>query len=406
MTMSAREPGTVTVDEACAIVDASASVLRLAAERLPTARAVGRYLAEDQVSVLDLPPFDRSAMDGYAVRGDDERDEYRVVGMVAAGDPPGPELLPGTAVKIMTGAPVPPGAGRVVMVEHTEASRDTVRVTRHDGRANIALRGEDLHAGDPALPAGTHLGPAEIGGLVACGATEVAVFRRAQAFIISTGDELVQRAEDITPGRIMDSNGPMLVALCERNGLEVVGAALVPDGREATLGALRTAVDQADIVLASGGVSVGDYDYVLDAFGELGLAVRFARVAMRPGKPTVLAEGPDALVFGLPGNPVAVYVVFHLFVLRAVRVAVGAPPGPRTLRLPLAQPVRRRQAGRREFRPCRVGPEGTVRPADYHGSGHLMALSRADGVFVIPDDCLELEEGILVEFLPLGLGFG
>jgi len=409
----------VTLDEAWAAVDAALAPagagpgLR-AAQMLPPAQAVGRVLLAEQRSRLDLPPFDKSAMDGYAIGGGDQRREYRLVASVSAGQAPAGPLVPGSAVKVMTGAPVPQGAARVIRREDTEDCGSTVRVLAHGDEPNICPRGQDVRAGDVIVPAGRVLTAADAANLVSCGIVEVSVAEPVRLAIISTGDEIVDDPSLIVPGKIMNSNGPMLSALAARWGMDAARVLHVPDDLPATVAALRDSLAAAEIVVVSGGVSVGDFDYVLAAMDEAHLTVRFNSVAIKPGRPTVLAVPRPGLgatergrgnraraVFGLPGNPLSVFVMFHVFVLRAAARLLGCPWPLRQIRLPLGRPLSRRKADRLEFFPAAVGDDGRVVPVECHGSAHLLALRDADGLLQVPVGARELAAGDGVLFTPL-----
>ncbi len=387
--------------EAFARLDRALAGRRLPAERVGLAEARGRVLAAEARSVIDLPSFDKSAMDGYAIQADDLRDSYEVVGTVAAGDAPDVPIAPGQAVQIMTGAPLPAGAGRVIKVEQTERDGDRIRVLGHDDARHVRLKAEDLAAGDPVLPAGTRLGTLELSNLISCGLTEVEVVRHPTAVVLSTGDELVDTPSALSPGKILDSNGPMLAGLCAGFGIQVLEQGRLADDRAATREALAAAVDRADLVLLSGGVSMGEFDYVLDAFEALDLSVHFSRVAVKPGKPTVFATRQATCVFGLPGNPVSAFVMFHLMVLRAASLLTGAPLGLRSVQLRLASDFHRRKAGRLLYMPCALTPDGTAAPIPNNGSGHLAALLGADGFVQVPVGVDTIDEGAPVTFLPL-----
>lgn len=391
----------LSLDEAFAVLDQTLAEARLPAEAVATRAALGRTLAADQVSLLDLPPFNKSAMDGYAIRADDERDSYRLLETVAAGQVGEATLAPGTTVRVMTGAPVPPGAGRVIMQEDTDCEGQTVRVRAHRAAGNICLRGEDVRVGDIVVRAGTTLTALDIANLVACGIMRVEVSRAPRLAVISTGDEIADDPADLAEGRIMNSNGPLLCGLAEEFRLPVVGEWTLPDEPQAIVRGIVEALERADIVAISGGVSVGEFDYVLPALAEAGLAVHFCRVATKPGKPMTYASGADKAVFGLPGNPVSVHIAFHVFVLRAVAHFTGAPPGLRTLTLPLACDFKRKKADRTEFVPARLTDEGAVAPVEFHGSAHLAAMGHADGVFIVPAGVAALGKGEGATFLPL-----
>ena len=398
----------IPLEEALEIVDRTLAQVRLPGEgkgegeTLPVRQALGRTVLAEVTSRLDLPPFDKSAMDGYAVLEGDKRDEYVLLGTVAAGDACDFRLVPGSAVKVMTGAPVPEGAGRVIMVEKAQERDGKVRVHRHDGAPNICRKAEDVHRGERILSALSTLGILEMANLVSCGVMEVRVNRAVRVAVISTGDEIVDSPDRIAPGKIMNVNGPLLAGLARKFGFEVTGEQLAPDEPDATLSAIRSALEQADVVIASGGVSVGEYDFVLDALARAGLTVHFSRVATKPGKPTVFASGGSSVFFGLPGNPVSAYVMFHVFVLRAVARMTGADLFTRRVTLTLARDFSRRKAGRFEFVPSRLTAEGTLEPVSYHGSAHLSALMNADGFLLVPDGVKALKAGDRVGFMPTG----
>jgi len=390
----------IALERAFEILDRTLAGGRLPVETAPVRRALGRVLACDQTARLDQPPFDRSSMDGYAIAANDTRESYRLIGTVMAGKAPTQCLVPGTAIKVMTGAPTPAGTGRVVMREYAEERDGIVTIHRHDGPVNIRFRGEDLRAGDVVARAGAVLDAHRIANLVACGVTDVAVAHAPRIAIFSTGDEIVDDPAEIAcdparlaPGKIMDSNGPMLAALCQGRGFAVVSQAALPDDKDAIAAALRAAFDQADIVILSGGVSVGESDFVLDALSVVGLTPRFTRLAIKPGKPTVFASAGDKIAFALPGNPVAVFLTFHLFVLRAVAIISGGAPAMREFRLRLARDFEQSDAERLNFIPCRLNERAEIVPLEFHGSAHLAALSDADGFFIAPIGCKRIEAG-------------
>jgi len=391
----------IPLDTALRTVDETLADIKPHGEIIPVRNTVGRVLLEDQISRLDLPPFDKSAMDGYAVLAGDERDEYHLLETVAAGEVGTKCLEPGTTVKVMTGAAVPPGTGRVIIIEQTEQYGDTVKVLKHGGGTNICWQGEDVHRGDMVLSAGTILTVVDIANLIACGLTKVEVARQPRMAIISTGDEIVDSPALLEPGKIMNANGPLLAGLAAEQQLVVVGEECVPDDCRAIAQALRTALDQADIVVISGGVSAGDFDFVIEALADVGLKLHFPRVAVKPGRPMTYASAPGKVVFGLPGNPVSVYLTFHLFVLRAVALMTGAEPGMPEFTLPLASDFQRRKAERLEYVPCKLTRDGAVKLVEYHGSAHLYALTHADGFFIVPVGVTQLHVGNEVTFTPL-----
>ncbi len=388
----------VPVEKAFSLLDAAFGDARLPSEIVPSAESAGRVLARDVVSDVDLPPFDKSAMDGYAIPAGDRTDVFRVVGTVAAGQSPFPALAPGEAVRVMTGAPVPAGTAEVVMQEETRREGDFVRILRR-GPSNVCPRGEDVRRGDVIYRAGRRLREVDAANLVSCGIIKVEVVRRPRVAILSTGDELVGDPARLGPGKIMDSNGPMLAALVARWGMEVTRISRVPDNPAVLERAAREATSAADVVVLSGGVSEGEFDYVPGVLDRLGLRTHFTRVSCKPGRPMTFASGGGRFFFCLPGNPVSVFLTFHLYVLRAAARLAGAEPFLRAFLLPLGRPFKRRKGDRLEYVPARLSREGRVEEVMCHGSAHLLALRDADGFFAVPVGVLEAASGDLVEFL-------
>ena len=389
----------ISLNQARGIVAAQLENIKLPTERIPVCQAAGCILADDQLSVLDIPPFDKSAMDGFAIPAGDQCDEYYILETVAAGDMPKQKLAAGTAVKVMTGAPVPEGTAKVVMIEKTSEADGKVRIVTPDSARHICCKGEDIRWGDVVLQAGTILGPADIGNLISVGITNINVPRRVQISIISTGNEIVDCREELVAGKIMNANGPMLSALCRRYGLDVVSERIVPDELDMTVASLKEAMEQADIVVLSGGVSVGQFDFVAEAMKRAGLTIHFDRLAVKPGKPMTFASSDGKAVMGLPGNPVAVYLMFHLFVLYAARILSDRKTELVLTSLPLGFEFHRRKADRMAFIPCRLGRNGSLAKIDYHGTAHLMALSGSDGSFVVPKAITQLSAGESVDFI-------
>ena len=400
----------VSRDEALTIVDRAASAMTISREKLAVREAVGRILAEDQLSRVQLPPFNKSAMDGYAVLHGDQRDKYDVhPETILAGNRQQPALRPGLAVKVMTGAPVPDGAGRVipvenVTVENVAAANDVIEITRPSTARHICVQGEDVQVGDVVVRAGAHLGAVEIANLIGCGITEVDVFRPVRLAVLSTGNEIVDDPAKLVHGKIMNTNGPMLAMLARQFSMDVVMEESIPDNLEATVATISAAVERADVVTLSGGVSVGDYDFVGTALRDAGLDMHFNTVGIKPGRPLTFATGCDVAVFGLPGNPVSVHVMFHVFVLRAVARMCGGQYPLREIELPLGADFHRRKADRVEYVPARLDEDGTLSAVEFHGSAHLTALTESDGFFVVPIGVSELAAGARVVFLSLMKG--
>ncbi len=388
--------------------DAADRILAEAAETIvgtdsvPLAAAVGRVLAENVHSDMDMPPFNRSAMDGFAVVSADVVSTpavLEVVTTIAAGSVWDGTLVPGQAARIMTGAPVPEGAERVIKVEDTEvvdsAVGEAVRIldASCDG-TNIAPRGQDVQAGDLVLPRGAFIRPAEIGVLSSCGKSTVDVSRRVSVKTVATGDELL-RPEDghPAPGQIRESNGVMLTAQAASVGapIEASFLGIARDTAEDTDRFLDMGLD-ADVLILSGGVSMGEFDCVHHALHARGMEVLIEKVAIKPGKPFLFGRLPRigggvVDVFGLPGNPVSSLVTFELFVRPYLRARLGfnAPHRIETVATNMTVP-RCRAMGRMQHLPARVvmSDSGlTVRTLEWHGSGDLRGLVGANGFIVL-----------------------
>lgn len=391
----------ISLTKAFEVLDSQLASADIGVEQVKVCDAFGRVLAAEQVSRLQLPPFNKSAMDGYAVCAGDDRDEYKVLEFIPAGCVPNIALTPGYATKVMTGAAVPDGTGKVIMVEFTEEKDGVVKVFEHSSHSNICQQGEDVNVGDTILNAPVRIGALEIANLVSCGVETVEVFRPVRVSVISTGDEIVDSFEKITPGKIMNCNGPLLSNLCRQNGMEVVECVTVGDDLDATCKVISKAVDESDIVVLSGGVSMGDLDFVDTAMRDLGLDVHYNRVAVKPGKPMTFAGKDNKAIFGLPGNPVSVYLMFHLFVMRAVRVMLSMKSEIEFVEYELAEGFKRKKNSRVQFVPGKITTGGKIKPVKYHGSAHLMALMQSDGFFFVEKGVSEIEAGGKVGFMAI-----
>jgi molybdenum cofactor synthesis domain-containing protein len=378
----------IPVEEALDIVLREAHPLP--AEEVSLEDAPGRVLAEGVRSDLEMPPFDRAAMDGFAVRSADVASApatLEIVGEVPAGSWPDREVGPGEAVRIMTGAPVPPGADAVQQVEKTRPA-DEFRVTILEAvavGANVAPRASEVKLGDILLETGRVLDPAAVAVLAAAGCARVHVARRPSVAVLVTGDELVEVAAKPGPGQIRNSNGPAVAAQAREAGAEVRLLGVAPD----ELGALRSALEagaDADVLVVSGGVSAGDFDLVEPALEELGYSFLFTKVAVKPGAPLVLGRRDSQLVFGLPGNPVSAQVTFDLFVRAALLRMQGATVVSRPrVEVELLGPLKNR-SGRKAHVPARVRfEEGRLvaQPVRSMGSGDLVAHARANALVVL-----------------------
>jgi molybdopterin molybdotransferase len=374
-----------------------AAVRQLPTETVAAPHALGRVLAEDVAGELDLPPFDSSAMDGYAVLAGPAA-ELRVVGESRAGHPFDGVVLMGQAVRISTGAVVPDGADAVVPVEHVEEFGDSVRVPETRLDANVRHAGEDVRAGQVVLRAGAAIGPVEMAMLAALGRDSAECAARPRVAIVATGDELRAAGEELGPGQIHDSNAVGLAAQATAAGAEVVSRSVVRDEPGATSEALGQALEVADVVCISGGVSVGPHDHVKPALAGLGVEEDFWGVRLKPGKPFWFGTRGDKLAFGLPGNPVSAIVTFHLFVRPALRALQGSDPSvTRSVAVldgPVEQSPDREQAVRCRLR---VADDGFhADPTGAQGSHVLSSLLGAGALALIPAGEDEVPAGATV----------
>ena len=364
-----------------------------ATEQLHLTAALGRILAKPVVSTIDVPPFANSAMDGYAVRSSDCTDtvqsELSVIGSSFAGAPFAGTVATGQCVRIMTGAVVPDGADTVIMQENVERNAERITFSSKHVVAGQHVRyaGEDTRCGDTVLGSGIKLGAAETGLLASVGVSEVSVSRRLRVAFFSTGDELTGIGTPLAAGQIYDSNRYALHGMLAKPAIETYDLGVIPDQRAAVREAFQQAAEVADLVLTSGGVSVGEADYVTETLGELG-EINFWRMAMKPGKPLAFGQLGDAVFFGLPGNPVSAMVTFYLFVLPAIRKMTGETP-----REPLLVQARcavdlKKAPGRMEFQRGMLHREKdgslSVSTTGMQGSHLLTSMSRANCFIHLP----------------------
>ena len=401
-----QEPHLIPVEKALEIVFDNARTLPT--ENVDFQDAPGRVLAEDVVSDLDLPPFPRSAVDGFAVRSVDVKSspsQLRVVGVVPAGALPAFHVNSGEAAQVMTGAPVPEGADAVQMVEKTRLEGERVEILEavRSGK-NIAPRGDEVKEGDIVLWKGTRLNAASVAVAATVGKVKLTVGRRARLAVIATGDELVDPAGKPGPGKIRNSNAFSLVAQARSAGAEVRNLGVAKDTEESLRRLIRDGLG-GDVLLLSGGVSMGRFDLVEGVLGELGVRTLFDRVALKPGKPLVFGISPGGgLVFGLPGNPVSTMVTFELFVRPALAKMEGCGKPRRPLLSATLRDSLSSKGARRAFLPGWIEPEGSglaAHPIATRGSADIVAFSKANALLIIPEDEERLAAGQTIQVYPL-----
>lgn len=372
-------------------------------EMVPLWESLGRVLASDITSDINMPPFDKSAVDGYACRKSDLQRDLRLIEVIPAGQMPTKEVVEGACSKIMTGAPIPKGADCVIMVEEVkELVNDFIRFTGKYSKTNIASFAEDVKEGDVVLKKGIVIEPQHIAILAAVGASSVPVAAQPKVSILITGDELVEPDDKPELSQIRNSNGHQLYAQVVRAGAIPVYSGIVDDTLEATRNAIANALKESNIVVLTGGVSMGDFDFVPKVLTDLGVDIKFQTIAVQPGKPTVFGVKDDKLVFGLPGNPVSSLYQFDILVRMAILAMMGAAKTQRDIiKLPLASDYKRKRSERLALVPARINEKGEVAPISYHGSAHIFALTNANAIIMVPIGIDSISKGELVDVRPL-----
>ena len=385
----------VFFDEALRIVLDSAH--GLAGERVDIAQAANRILAEDVESDMDMPPRNRSVVDGYACRREDLANELKIIETIPAGMPPKKTIEFNQCAKIMTGATVPAGADCVFMVEFTEhPTAGTVRFVGEKTDDNIRPQGRDIKAGQVVLRSGISIKPQDIAVLATVGHAEVLVARKPTVGIIATGDELVEPHSKPSPWRLRNSNSPQLAAQLESISTVVTDYGIAKDTTDEIDRIFTKAAAENDVVLLSGGVSMGDFDLVPGILKKNNIELLFEKISLKPGKPTVFGVSENLYCFGLPGNPVSTFAVFELLVKPFLYKLMGHDYAPPNIRMPLDETISRKDTERRSWTPIAITDAGTLKKVEYHDSGHINALCGADGLVCMDAGVAEIPEGTIV----------
>jgi molybdopterin molybdotransferase len=384
-----------TFEEALEIVMKSA--FETGTETVSFIDSDGRILAEDIRADTDMPPFDRSAVDGYACHRSDINNELEVVEIIPAGKVPQKSVNKNQCSKIMTGAIVPDGCNIVLMVEDAEIlASGKISFTGKAPKLNISFKGEDVRSGDVILNSGKFLKPQDIAVMASAGHTNVVVKKKPEIGIISTGDELVEPSVLPLFSQIRNSNAYQLLSQVIRAGGKGRYYGIAPDKENLTFEMIRKAIAENDIVLLTGGVSMGDFDFVPAILKQAGVKILFDRVNVQPGKPTTFGVHDKAVVFGLPGNPVSSFVQFETLVRPLINRMMGYDWKPVEYKLPLAVRYERKSPARMGWVPVTVNEDMEVVPVDYHGSAHITSLTYSDGIIVIKAGTKFLEKGEIV----------
>jgi len=391
----------ISHEEALKIIDEHTPTLGV--ETVSVEHCAGRIPAMEVKAKIASPPFDKSAMDGFAVRAADVDSlpaELRLVGDSFAGRWPDFKIGPGECARITTGAPVPQGADMVVMVEHTSMpSENTVRVEKLSG-GNICMTGEDVAEGQAVLKAGETVSAIKAGVAAGAGFDRLRVYRKPSCAIVCTGTEVIEPGRAIGPGQIYNANGPMLAALLRPLASKVSYSGIAGDSPEAIETAIAAGFEH-DLLVVSGGVSVGRYDLVPDALSNLGAETLFHKVAAKPGKPVLFARRGETICFGLPGNPLSCFVVFHIMMRAAIAKMTGSGHRPPEYRTGYMTHALTNRPGRKTFRPCRaqaVEGKNMITLVPSRGSADIMGAGRGNALMVIPGHCDRIEKGETVEY--------
>ncbi|MEY8000691.1 gephyrin-like molybdotransferase Glp [Clostridium sp. Mt-5] len=392
----------IDVDNALNIINESTKKLSL--EKKDILSCLNKVLAEDIYSKDNLPPFDKSAMDGYAIKSEDTTNcdsenvvEFEIKGLIKAGDYCEDELKPGQTFKIMTGAPLPKGADAVIEIEKVEVEGNILKISQVVNKNNNVIKlGEEIKADELALNKGSNIRPVEIGLLASLGYSSVNIYKSPTVALIITGDELIDIDSKLQRGKIRNSNEYSLKALIKNSGAKALSLGVVADDKDNLKGKVKYALKNADIVVSSGGASVGDYDFVDNVLKEIGADMKFNSVAIKPGKPVTFATYKEKLFFSLPGNPLSLITTFEEFVKPAIEKMMGKQIG-NTEEFPviLAENFKAKR-GRKKYVYVEIKEDNGKYYAYKVGSqcsNHLMTMSGANGIIIIPKECGEVKAG-------------
>lgn len=387
----------ITFEEATIIVNNN--LIPKGSEAVLLSEACSRVIAEPVRADRDTPPFNKSAVDGYACRASDLGDKLLFLENIAAGYEPKMDITAGTCSKIMTGAMLPEGADTVVMVEDCEFDGKYVSFRGKGPKDNICLRGEDIGEGEEVIPSGTLLRPQHIAVLAAFGAAKVKVAERISIGILSTGDEIIEPDMNPSAVQIRNSNGWQLYAQALSAGANANYLGIARDTKESLYSTLSNAVENNDAIIITGGVSMGDFDYVPGILEDMGFKILFNKVAVQPGKPSTFAvrkasDGScEKVIFALPGNPVSCFIQFELLVRPWIIASCGGKSRGLWTELAAGTEYSRRNTGRLAFIPVVISPNGTFTPVRYNGSAHIAALTDANGIAAVPIGKATIAEG-------------
>ncbi len=374
------------------------SAYQLGSERVDIADALNRILAEDVKADMDMPPFTRSAMDGYACRRSDLSNELTVVEIIPAGYVPQKAIETNQCSKIMTGAMIPDGADCVIMKEYIEEAGDnTIRFISEKTGDNIRHKAEDIKTGDIVLNKGVIIEPKHIAILASVGNAQPLVAKRPDIAVIATGSELVDPKSKPSLSQIRNTNSFQLAAQIEGAGAVATNYGIAGDTADEIDSVFKKALAQSDVVIVSGGVSVGDFDFVPGIFKQNNIDLLFEKIAIKPGKPTVFGVSEKKYCFGLPGNPVSTFVLFEILVKPFLYKLMGHDYKPLNIQMPMEEALINKKAKRQRLVPVIITEKGTVRAIEYHGSAHINSLCGADGLICMDVGVAEIPKDTIVQ---------
>ncbi len=385
----------ISLDEAIQLVLKNSHILE--SENIYFLNSLNRVVAENIYSDIDIPPFNKSAMDGYACRKIDVNLPLKIVQVVQAGEMPVQYLNEGECVKIMTGARLPENADYVAKIEDTFINNDgKVCITKIENKNNIINKAEDVKQNDCVLKIGTKIGPAEIATLATVGKTTVNVYKKPKIAIASTGNELAEPNETLASYQIRNSNAYQLIALCQKMMIETNYFGIIKDEINEIITKIDEMILLSDVIVLTGGVSMGDFDLIPKALNEIGFDIIFQSIAVQPGKPTLFAKKQNKYLFGLPGNPVSSYMQFELLVKPFLYKLMNHDYKPVQFTATMSEKYSRKKSERTSLVPVKV-KKSFIYLVEYHGSAHLFALNEANGFIIVPAGISEIQANSYVD---------
>lgn len=370
----------------------------LGSEKVDLKESLNRVLCEDVISDIDMPPFDKSAMDGYACRREDLSNELDVVEIIQAGYQPQKKIGKNQCAKIMTGAMMPEDSDCVIIIEEVEElPGNKIKFKGEKTSNNICVIGEDVVLGQKLVSSGTRITAKEIASLALCGHVSPLVSKKPRIGIIATGDEIVEPYLIPKKSQIRNTSSYQLMAQCLQFGCEPTYYGIALDTEDEIGKTVIEAKEENDLIIITGGVSTGDFDLVPSVLIKNGFNILFDQVAIQPGKPTVFGRDGNKFVFGMPGNPVSSFTCFEIFVKEFLAGLMGLNDHAKTFKMRLAKEIKRKKNKRLAWIPVKINSDGKIEPVEYHGSAHINALAFADGITSIPIGINEIKEGSIVD---------